>query len=209
MKTRTLPPQTCNLKNAIFSAALLFLTSFVTVSLAATTDISNVPLASNNPAQAKPNVMLLMDTSGSMGWTHMPDVLEGALAAGVKYVGYKSPQCNALYYNPATLYALPKQADGTFLPTPSFTAARYDAYDTASSTVVDLSTSFKAYDDFTLGYSDRVNPGQAPFNDNPHRRPITTCIRVRKPWWRGRRLVPMQSRPLPHHPPQAGERGRA
>ncbi|HVO23626.1 MAG TPA: hypothetical protein VMW56_08360, partial [Candidatus Margulisiibacteriota bacterium] len=132
-------------------------------SLAALTDISPTPLASSNSAQVKPNIMLLMDTSGSMGRTHMPDEVENFTNGrwGFQTIGYKSYQCNALYYNPNTTYALPRQSDGTFFPTPTFNAARYDAFDTSSSTVVDLSSAFTAYDPNTLlhgGYTDAAQP---------------------------------------------------
>ena len=52
---------------------------------------------------------------------------------------------------------MPKNADGTLFPTPSFSSARYDAFDTTNLTTVDLSSAFKAYDDNTLrttGYND-------------------------------------------------------
>ena len=133
------------------------------------TDLSDSPMANSNPAQAKPNIMLLMDTSSSMGWTHMPDGLEGApvnnIPQGTRKVGYKSPQCNGIYYNPTTLYSLPKKADGTYQTLPSFTSARYDPYDTANLTTTDLSTSFKAYDGKTLAYGgDLVS---SDYNDTP------------------------------------------
>ena len=40
---------------------------------AALTDISNMPMYSNASATVKPNLLLTMDTSGSMGWDFMPD----------------------------------------------------------------------------------------------------------------------------------------
>jgi hypothetical protein len=70
--------------------------------------------------------MLLMDTSGSMAWTHMPDEVEKV--GTVDYtgsIGYRSTQCNSIYYNPAVDYILPKYPDGTFFPQPSFGAAPY------------------------------------------------------------------------------------
>src|SRR5689334_1342474 len=120
---------------------------------AALTDISSTPLASSSAAQVKPNIMFLMDTSGSMGRTHMPDEVESptnGLSSGVQTIGHKSYPCNSLYYNPNNTYALPRQSDGTFFPTPSFTSARYDPFDTSSAVLTDLSSSFRAYDSTTL-----------------------------------------------------------
>lgn len=116
------------------------------------TDLSDSPMANSNPAQAKPNIMLLMDTSGSMGWTHMPDSLEGVNAAGTKTIGYKSPQCNSLYYNPNTYYGLPKKADTDSFAQPLFTKAPYDVFDSTNSTTTDLTKDFQAYETGTLSY---------------------------------------------------------
>jgi Tfp pilus tip-associated adhesin PilY1 len=146
-------------------------------SFAAQTDISNSPLTSVSSAQIKPNVMLLMDTSGSMGWGHMPDEVEDAggllkSANGIGTIGYKSAQCNVLYYNPKLTYEIPKKPDLSLFPTPSFASAPYagfvayyvspDNSDALNTSTVNLSTSFKAYDDRTLrksGYND--TPQQA------------------------------------------------
>ena len=168
MKTRQSSSYSRAHRTAALGACVFFLSAFVSSAFGAPTDISNVPLASNNPAQAKPNIMLLMDTSASMGWTHMPDSVEGPsdnlfTSPGVKQVGYKSYQCNVLYYNPNTIYDLPKNADGTFWTAPSFNAASYDAYDSAAPTY-DLATQFKAYDDTTLR-AGKNGPGTTEFND--------------------------------------------
>ena len=122
---------------------------------AAQTDLSSTPITATNSAQVKPNIMLLMDTSDSMSFSHMPSEVEALLGPisttdAAARVGYKNAQCNVLYYNPASVYLLPKNADGSFFPTPSFTAARYDAFNTSSLVTVDLSASFTPYDDQTL-----------------------------------------------------------
>jgi hypothetical protein len=139
--------------------ALVLSSMISTPVLSAQTDISTSPITSTNAAQVKPNIMLLMDTSGSMGWSHMPDEVETQV--GIAAIGYKAAQCNVLYYNRNQTYAIPKKADGTQFPTPSFNAARYDPFDTSSSTVVDLALAFKAYDSITLrtsGYNDTPQP---------------------------------------------------
>jgi Tfp pilus tip-associated adhesin PilY1 len=123
------------------------------VALAAQTDISNSPLSSTVGAQVKPNVMLLMDTSASMGWGHMPDEVESV--TGITSIGYKSAQCNVLYYNPTTKYDLPKKPDLSLFPQPPFLAAPYAGYVAyfdlsertgKNITNVNLSSAFQAYD---------------------------------------------------------------
>ena len=93
---------------------------------AAQTDIASTPIITTTAALVKPNIMLLMDASKSMGRTHMPDELE--TLTGPTSVGYKSSQCNALYYNPAQQYFVPKRYDGTPFPVPSFTSAPYAGF---------------------------------------------------------------------------------
>lgn len=124
--------------------------------LAALTDIASVPLASSSTTVVKPNILFTLDTSGSMGWQHMPDSI--AIWAGL--AGYKNHQCNSMYYNPATVYVPPKNADGTDFANASFTAARYNGFDSSTGTL-NLSTSYIAYDDTTSwgNGTDTAQPG--------------------------------------------------
>jgi len=125
-------------------------------------DIADIPLGILGD-QTKPNVMLLLDTSDSMKWSHMPDGWERR-ETNYFPVGYKSALCNALYYNPDTSYPLPKQADGTTdMPVPTFSAAWKDGYD-QSQGVVNLATSFQAYDANTRGRDLYVDPPQRAYH---------------------------------------------
>ena len=99
---------------------------------AAPTDITNIPLVTPATASVKPNIMLLLDASGSMGRTHMPDEVETVTKPGS--IGYKSPQCNVLYYDPAKTYIVPKQYDGIAIhrrPTSTTPPTRVSAASTA------------------------------------------------------------------------------
>ena len=131
--------------SSLFGRALtaLAMSLIVSPALADLTDISNDPMSSAKTVLAKPNIMLLMDTSGSMGWGHMPDEVESVTK--LTSVGYKNSSCNVLYYNPSTTYELPMKADGTRWPTPSFTAAPYDVFNSASTEVTNLSTAYRAW----------------------------------------------------------------
>ena len=124
---------------------------------AALTDLSNAPIASAQSAAVKPNIMLLMDASDSMRASHMPDDLE-QLDSDEQAIGYRSYQCNPVYYNPSQTYVLPKVVDASDAalplmdaPTPSFTAAPYNYYSPAilspqGGTSVNLSSAFQAFD---------------------------------------------------------------
>lgn len=111
--------------------------------------------------QNKPNVMLLLDTSDSMQWTHMPDDWE---PDGTTYfpVGYKSALCNTLYYNPQTTYVLPKRPDGRDMDTPAFENAWKDGYDQSLGSV-NLSTNFQAYDNDTRRRAYIEDPAQPAY----------------------------------------------
>ena len=85
---------------------------------AALTDIASAPLKT---AGAKPNVMLILDDSGSMQWSFLDDSVK--TKGYQNTVGYRSALCNKLYYNPDSVYAPPLGANGAVLPDAPFDAA--------------------------------------------------------------------------------------
>ena len=131
---------------------------------AGSTDISNLPIHSTTVTPAKPNIMLLMDTSKSILFTHAPNALEvldvaTGLPAAAQPIGYRANQCNSIYYNPATPYQVPVDSSGTALKTASelallFGAAPYNHFTPGTSSgsapnnraTVDLNTQFQAFD---------------------------------------------------------------
>jgi type IV pilus assembly protein PilY1 len=123
--------------------------------IAGQTDLSTVPLITSAPQVVKPNLMFIMDDSGSMAWTHMPDTADqfARTGAGVQKYGYVSAQCNGVYYNPSTTYAPPAIVDAsgavTYYPNADFTAAKFNGYD-ALSTTVDLRSKFRAWSTLTV-----------------------------------------------------------
>ncbi len=119
------------------------------------TDLASLPLITSAPQVVKPNLMFILDDSGSMSWTHMPDAAEnfGRNSSGTAKYGYSSAQCNGVYYNPSLVYkpptavasngALSDYADS------SFTNAWINGFDTSAGTV-NLSTSFRAWTSSTV-----------------------------------------------------------
>ena len=97
---------------------------------AAETSIANEPLITRPTVQAKPNLMFILDDSGSMSWDYMPDYLG---SHGGKY-GFFSSQCNGSAYNPDITYAPPKKADGTNYPAATFSNAKDNGYVANSNT---------------------------------------------------------------------------
>ena len=113
--------------NALF-ITLMSATFYGTTAFAATTDIANAPLASSSSTVVKPNVMFVLDDSGSMSFTYLPDT-------AVKFhnhYGYLSSQCNGAYYNPNITYLPPLDSTGASYPNASFNAARSNGFDSTS-----------------------------------------------------------------------------
>ncbi|PLC04934.1 pilus assembly protein PilY [Variovorax sp. RO1] len=106
-----------------------------------TTDLANEPLATRGNVQAKPNLLFLLDNSGSMNWSYMPDKL--GVSSGnadqpyAEWYGYRTAQCNGIAYDPSLTYAPPLDSAKTEYAASSFNAAWSDGY-TKDSTI-DLS----------------------------------------------------------------------
>ncbi len=92
--------------------------------LAGSADIANSPI-STVQGLTKPNIMFILDTSGSMGWDYMPDDVNSL--ANNAY-GKLSVQCNGVAYDPNTIYELPKRADGSLYPNINFSSAPSDGF---------------------------------------------------------------------------------
>ncbi len=100
--------------------------------------VDQAPLIIQTPLP--PNITLMLDDSGSMNWSVMPDY------------GSLSDNSELVYYNPTATYTLPPKAYGTTLyPATSFGAALVNGFAT-SSNAVDLSTYRGAYDSFDTSY---------------------------------------------------------
>ena len=112
--------------------------------MASLTEISNAPLASASTAQIPPNVMFVLDASGSMNSEYMPDSISGRYDS--ERVGSVSNRCNTIYYNPNVTYLPAKNADGTNFPDASFTSAVRDPFSSNSPSGSDnLSSNFSPW----------------------------------------------------------------
>ena len=78
---------------------------------AGTTDIANAPLFTSSSDAVKPNIMFILDDSGSMASAYLPDE---ANFSTTKY-GKLASQCNGVAYNPSITYALPVDSTGATL----------------------------------------------------------------------------------------------
>ncbi|MBC7192224.1 PilC/PilY family type IV pilus protein [Marinobacter sp.] len=133
-------------------------------------NFSQKPLAAGGGVE--PNLMFMLDDSGSMRWGFMPDELmddqvdynsgqptdnlkdncaalstyDGdtlcVLSLGDRYP-LVSPSFNKLYYNPDFDYEPPTKADGTSFADSSFSSAKVNGFDSNSSEI-DLATQYTA-----------------------------------------------------------------
>lgn len=111
--------------------------------MAATTEIDNEPLATRPTVKAKPNLMVVLDTSGSMAWDYMPDSMTeqrtctedrwGTRTCTSRY-GFRATQCNGVAYDPSITYAPPKKYDGTSYSDATYPSAKNDGYSGSSTT---------------------------------------------------------------------------
>jgi type IV pilus assembly protein PilY1 len=82
------------------------------------TDIAANPLTTSAPNQVKPNILFILDDSGSMARDYMPDDVNDFSS---NTYAYYASQCNGLAYNPNAAYSRPVDSTGAALPAGSFT----------------------------------------------------------------------------------------
>jgi type IV pilus assembly protein PilY1 len=125
---------------------------------AAVTDIAIEPLPTLVSTKTKPNILFILDNSGSMGWDYMPDDVNNAASSYTTTYGYKSAQCNGVAYDPTYTYVPPVKADGTNYPNAVFTAAMANGYTpkppTYGSTYSSSSTETTALGSKTFRFTD-------------------------------------------------------
>lgn len=143
------------------SQALLFL-GVVSSTQGAVTSIASSPLVTSSASAVLPNLMFILDDSGSMDWNFLPDWASGAgtgLATNSRY--------NGVAYDPATTYLKPViyAADGTLDTTtypsqsgtsaatganagatmPNWQAVKNDAYGVQSASTTNLTSAANFY----------------------------------------------------------------
>ncbi len=114
-------------------------------SQAASTTLATAPLVNSTTSPVLPNLMFVLDDSGSMNWDYLPD--DAGNFAG--NFGFNSNHCNGVYYDPGTPYKPPVDSSGLSYSDPTsssylnntFTHAYKDGYKSSSGTA-DLNTDF-------------------------------------------------------------------
>ena len=124
-ETKLTPPRRCVAMAVVLAMTLC---TSAGLALAASADISTAPIDTAPSASIRPNVMFILDDSGSMAADYVPEE-----------AGYFSNLCfgtasvNRIFYDPNKTYVPPSKADGTKYPNASFTNAPLDGFLSGSS----------------------------------------------------------------------------
>lgn len=140
--------------------ACLALFGAAQVALAAAADISNVPPSTLTSSVVRPNLMFVLDDSGSMGNDYLPD--DVTYKDGLKCFGYYG--YNRIFYNPAINYKVPRDGRGGDYAAASFTGAKSDGFNSSSGTVdlskpANLKHKYVASGPTTIGYCTKGTSG--------------------------------------------------
>lgn len=120
--------------------------------LPASIALATEPLANATTTAVLPNLMFILDGSGSMDWNYLPDWVDDSICknANGSYNSacansplFKSPDVNGVYYNPAINYLPPVDSAGTsYASQTSWTSVKNDAYGIQSSASTNLVTGY-------------------------------------------------------------------
>ncbi len=94
---------------ASWLCATLLTVGFSPLGHAGLTDISQTPLITAGGTPVKPNLLFILDDSGSMASNYLPEEAD----MGNQTYSLNTPQCNGLAFDPALPYPPPVNADGT------------------------------------------------------------------------------------------------
>ena len=137
---------------------LFGISMFLASVTAQSVDLSNNPMTTSAATAVKPNIMFVLDDSGSMDWDFMPDYVSttstftSGLCKQNSTTGwgngcvladppYYAAGFNGMFYNPTTNYVPPVNGDGTSNPNLPITAATSNLFGNPSNNP-NLLTSF-------------------------------------------------------------------
>ena len=101
--------------------------------VAAPTQLANSPISGASSVEIAPNILFVLDDSGSMDWDYLPDW--AGLSAGLHQS--KNSGFNGLAYNPAVTYLAPKYFDASGAPDTTTYPSQTSATTTAWTSVKD------------------------------------------------------------------------
>lgn len=136
-------------------------------------EIDQTPLTVGKPVP--PNIWFILDDSGSMGYTRMPDTPTSTSSINVSRHTYTR---NTLYYNPNVTYLPWKKADGTNYPDASFNAVSTSTH--ALTGTLDLNKSAHCFHELKTTSSD-PNNGNNYFRYKFENNKLYRCTAIASP----------------------------
>lgn len=120
------------------------LATLLALPVRAAVEIPNVPLQSGSIVP--PNILFILDDSGSMGWTFMPGAFgsNGVPATAPTDIKLETYARNTIYYNPAITYLPWRNADGSFRVSTPYSAV-YSSTTLASGITTDLRSADRVF----------------------------------------------------------------
>ena len=106
--------------------------------------LATAPLATSTTTTVKPNLMFVLDNSGSMNWEYLPDTVNGDNSRHC----FRNYNYNGVYYNQNMTYTLPVTSAGANYPSSTFTGAWDNGFSTGAG-ITNLSNSFRTGNDTT------------------------------------------------------------
>lgn len=120
--------------------------------LPASLSLATAPLADSTTTSVLPNLMFILDSSGSMDWNYLPDWVDDSICknttgaynrACLNSPLFQSPDVNGVYYNPEIRYVPPVYSDGTSYPSQTaWTSVKDDGYNVQSTKSTDLVSNY-------------------------------------------------------------------
>ena len=145
-------------RHAFFRAGCLLIALLpmgVMPAFAALTDLASSPLETSTATLVKPNILFVLDDSGSMSYTYLPDWADNydSTDAALRY----NSRFNGLYYDPAVTYTPPLRYDSTSYSamsatnTTNWTRVPIDGFGVQSTGVSNLAGTAPYYYTFIAG----------------------------------------------------------
>jgi type IV pilus assembly protein PilY1 len=143
--------------NRLLSAALVLSLAMPIHSGAGSVPLASAPLASATTGDVLPNLMFVIDNSGSMDWDYLPDWVPNNYCKTDNYnyttncdgePPFFANAYNGIYYDPKVVYLPPFNADGTTknsqtsANTAAWTSVKNDAYNIQSTGSINLITKY-------------------------------------------------------------------
>lgn len=152
--TATLHPA----RRSRLAGVIACLATLLALPVHAAISLPDIPMQTNNGVP--PNIMFILDDSGSMAWDFMPGAFNntGVPVTTPTAIQLQAYTRNTLYYNPNNVYRGWQRSDGTYMPDTAYNSAF--SSDTLANGAIDLSAATRTFYVPTAGNSNLADARQ-------------------------------------------------